>query len=479
MKIRFFSLLMLAGILLSGGCSQDDGLTDGGDPVVVSFTAGIYGTTIPAAKSGTRSTGFDGGAGSMQTITGVTDAGVPYADYVDEDGFQTRAFYPDRTTEQAANNSGLKTRTTAGGNEWVQNDGVGIFMVMANGQITNSTDCLADNKKHTITNTTTGEMAPDGGTPIYYPQSGTVDFVAYYPYGDKGTNAGQVNGSTYIYKVSVADQNAPAAIDVLYAKKEGVSKSKTVPVDLQFSHALSKITLNVTNGEGITAGDISGLTADKVVFKGMPIEASIALQDGTVTAGSDLSQTFNPLKATAPPSGYQATFSAILVPQAGTSGRTVTFTAGGTPYIWTIPNSDVFSSGRHYTYTITVKQSGIEVSPVTISKWNENNNGTSEVEILAMKVKAGTFQMGSPTNEPDRHPDETQHSVTLTKDFYMSRYQVTHAQYAAFLNSNTIGSDGKGDVSYDKDGSSVVEENQTFIYEHALGVKYESGKWVA
>jgi formylglycine-generating enzyme required for sulfatase activity len=96
-----------------------------------------------------------------------------------------------------------------------------------------------------------------------------------------------------------------------------------------------------------------------------------------------------------------------------------------------------------------------------------------------VKIPAGTFMMGSPANEPDRHPDETQHSVTLTKDFYMSKYQVTNAQYAAFLNSNTIGSDGKGDVSYDKDGSSVVEENQTFIYEHALGVKYESGKWVA
>ena len=29
----------------------------------------------------------------------------------------------------------------------------------------------------------------------------------------------------------------------------------------------------------------------------------------------------------------------------------------------------------------------------------------------------GSFTMGSPTNEPGRHPDEVQHRVTLTKGF--------------------------------------------------------------
>lgn len=37
----------------------------------------------------------------------------------------------------------------------------------------------------------------------------------------------------------------------------------------------------------------------------------------------------------------------------------------------------------------------------------------------------GTFTMGSPTDEPGRNSNETQHEVILTKGFYMSRHEVT------------------------------------------------------
>jgi formylglycine-generating enzyme required for sulfatase activity len=53
-----------------------------------------------------------------------------------------------------------------------------------------------------------------------------------------------------------------------------------------------------------------------------------------------------------------------------------------------------------------------------------------------MWVGAGTFVMGSPTNEPDRDTDETQHTVTLTNGFYVSRYLVTQGAYMAIMNTN-------------------------------------------
>ena len=40
-------------------------------------------------------------------------------------------------------------------------------------------------------------------------------------------------------------------------------------------------------------------------------------------------------------------------------------------------------------------------------------------------IPPGTFQMGSPTDEPGRNSNEFQHSVTLTQGFYMSQYEVT------------------------------------------------------
>ena len=52
-------------------------------------------------------------------------------------------------------------------------------------------------------------------------------------------------------------------------------------------------------------------------------------------------------------------------------------------------------------------------------------------------VPPGTFTMGSPTNETQRGPNsETQHSVTLTKGFFMSKYTVTQAAYRSLMSTN-------------------------------------------
>ena len=53
-----------------------------------------------------------------------------------------------------------------------------------------------------------------------------------------------------------------------------------------------------------------------------------------------------------------------------------------------------------------------------------------------MRIPAGTFTMGSPTSEPDRSSSETQHSVTLTRGFYMGRYAVTQKTYQAVMGYN-------------------------------------------
>ncbi len=51
-------------------------------------------------------------------------------------------------------------------------------------------------------------------------------------------------------------------------------------------------------------------------------------------------------------------------------------------------------------------------------------------------IPPGTFVMGSPTNEPGRQDDETQHTVTLTQGFYISKFLVTQAEYVSVMNYN-------------------------------------------
>ena len=50
-------------------------------------------------------------------------------------------------------------------------------------------------------------------------------------------------------------------------------------------------------------------------------------------------------------------------------------------------------------------------------------------------IPAGTFIMGSPTNEVERNSNEVQHSVTLS-GFYLSRYETRQAEYLAVVGNN-------------------------------------------
>jgi formylglycine-generating enzyme required for sulfatase activity len=54
------------------------------------------------------------------------------------------------------------------------------------------------------------------------------------------------------------------------------------------------------------------------------------------------------------------------------------------------------------------------------------------VPLVLVRIPAGTFTMGSPANERGRDPDEgPQHTVTLARDFFIGKYEVTQAQWRA------------------------------------------------
>ena len=57
-------------------------------------------------------------------------------------------------------------------------------------------------------------------------------------------------------------------------------------------------------------------------------------------------------------------------------------------------------------------------------------------------IPAGTFTMGSPENEVGRSVNETQHQVTLSA-FKMSKYEVTVAQFKAFVDATRYKTDAE------------------------------------
>jgi formylglycine-generating enzyme required for sulfatase activity len=51
-------------------------------------------------------------------------------------------------------------------------------------------------------------------------------------------------------------------------------------------------------------------------------------------------------------------------------------------------------------------------------------------------IPPGTFIMGSPVTEVGQNPDETQHTVTLSRGFYIGKYLVTQSDFLTVLGKN-------------------------------------------
>jgi len=120
----------------------------------------------------------------------------------------------------------------------------------------------------------------------------------------------------------------------------------------------------------------------------------------------------------------------------------------------------------------------VDFTPTDISKYiaiskTVKINVVDLLVITYANIPAGTFTMGSPSGEEFRNRDETQFSVTLGA-FRMSKYEITNAEYAVFLNAKSIGSDGKYAAgSY---------PGQTLIYasrgSYDWGLHYTNNQWI-
>ncbi len=87
--------------------------------------------------------------------------------------------------------------------------------------------------------------------------------------------------------------------------------------------------------------------------------------------------------------------------------------------------------------TVTVSSNGtIQVNVPTFYRVRGVAATNSSAPPGMAWIPPGTFFMGSPANENERSTDETQHSVTLTKGFYMAKNLVTQGQYIAVVGSN-------------------------------------------
>ncbi len=92
-------------------------------------------------------------------------------------------------------------------------------------------------------------------------------------------------------------------------------------------------------------------------------------------------------------------------------------------------------NSRMFLFPVTVVLAMCLISGGTALAQSEKEI-TNGIGMKLVLIPKGTFMMGSPGTEERRFGDETQHEVTISKDYYLGVYEVTQAQYEQVLGKN-------------------------------------------
>ena len=367
------------------------------------------------------------------------------------------------------------------GNTWNANDEVGIYMMNAGSGIEAAT---AQNKKYIAQTNGTLTAAPGNG--IYLPESGSVDFIAYYPY------TTSVSGNKLA--VNVSDQSNPAAIDLIYSNgTKGVAATTSTTISLGFTHQLTKVTLNVTKDETIET--LNGLGVN---IKGVSTEGEFNLADGTLTATAGTNNKDVAMYIDA--QGTTATATAIILPTAASTDQTslnLTFNLNGQSFTHTISDASIFEKGTNVSFNAKLSINNgkpvVTVGNATISNWTEKPGGDINVDF------DGGTQPGGETVVLDESfatgmGQFTTENITLPEGgsyvWKEGKYQeTTYIKAGAFINDAAREADSRL-VSPTLDLTTATTATLTFdhAYNHykkadnheselTLEVKEENGDW--
>ena len=275
------------------------------------------------------------------------------------------------------------TRATTDNNgktTWQAEDPVAISM-----------DGGANHKQYKISDANTGAMIPDGDGNILYWSKRQETLAAWYPVSyTVGSNTGSG-------EVDITDQNTGfgALENILHAPAQDYTYSSSNPVAFTFRHALAKVKVTLKKGDGITDDDLSAAT---VTFTGYT--AGSLGYNGMTGSGSNGDIT--PKTETA--SGGAPTYTALVIPQQMQSKKFIKVTIGADGaarnYFYTPAGSTDanLEAGKQYTYTITVKKTGLQVESVTAS-WKDDSAKDGDAEKATFRIHLADFS--APTNTSD------------------------------------------------------------------------------
>lgn len=254
-------------------------------------------------------------------------------------------------------------QSRATGTDWDANDIIGI-------------SGTSDDARTTFTNVAHKTVNGDGNfipanKGIYFKGPAEVTFNAYYPY---DTNGGTVTAST-------TDQT-PAkqkSFDFLWA--EGAKASRANPTlsftgANAFAHKMTRLVINIVTdpNAGFEAEDV---TTGTYYLNGLKHEGSFDTTTGETGATGAAVADWQ-ISATPSDNNNVRTYDMILFPQTLSEALEFKGVIDGQTFVNGTSIKPDLKAGTSYSYTITLKKTGLVVSSCTINDWTPGTPGSGD-----------------------------------------------------------------------------------------------------
>ena len=253
------------------------------------------------------------------------------------------------------------TRVNSEGTDWTDGDRIGV------------TGAGFTNVPYKREN---GKFVTDG-TVIYFDDTETHTFHAYYPY--------QAEGGTVT--VSTAADKQGTGIDFLFAsgatgdthnpEVSFTDKTDKGGPDNSFQHCMSLIKFTFKAGDGII---FNGMEPADYTLDGLKHEGTFDTATGT-TAVTEAAESPITMQL-----GGATTSQVIILPQVVNSFLELKVSFNGLDYTTTLPNpskpeANLFSAGYAYTYNITLNNKGITVEEPEITPWEPGDSNNVSITL--------------------------------------------------------------------------------------------------
>lgn len=249
--------------------------------------------------------------------------------------------------------------TRAVGTVWEKGDEIGVSMF-------ESGSLLGIGAANTLYTTQSTTQSADFTTssPLYYPQSGKVDILAYYPY--------IADGDGVSYKLDMTESQT----DLMAAKCADLSKSNS-SIPLSFYHLLSKVNITLKAGEDMTESELKNRVTLKLSGLKTTATYNLAAFDSENSTSLEPFESLDDV-ADISLSLDELTASCIVIPQSVTLPKLSIYVEGyGSSYLTF--SATEYKAGYNTDYIVTVNYLeviSLTLSGATISDWSNGTGGS-------------------------------------------------------------------------------------------------------